>query len=69
MKKNNSKNFSERRPIYFEKKCVRCGNCVTESEFGGVKFKDGKIFFDSAKKEDWDLIMQICPTGAITWNF
>ena len=56
------------RLTYFEKKCVMCGSCVNESEFGGVKFSDGKIFFDTTKPEDWTSIMQICPTGAIIWN-
>ena len=34
---------TKRRPLYFEKKCIHCGSCVNESEFGGVKFSDGKI--------------------------
>lgn len=48
-----------------EKICVRCGACVSESEFGGVTFKDGKIFVDNSKREDWAEIVSICPTGAL----
>ncbi|MBE8955389.1 MAG: (4Fe-4S)-binding protein [Quinella sp. 2Q5] len=48
-----------------EKICVRCGACVSESEFGGVTFKDGKIFVDNSKCEDWAEIISICPTGAL----
>lgn len=48
-----------------EKICVRCGACVSESEFGGVTFKDGKIFIDESKPESWEEIFSICPTGAV----
>ena len=48
-----------------EKICVRCGACVSESEFGGVTFRDGKILIDDTKSEDWATIISICPTGAL----
>ncbi|MBQ7629708.1 MAG: hypothetical protein IJS81_05790 [Selenomonadaceae bacterium] len=48
-----------------EKICVMCGACAGESEFGGVTFKDGKIFVDETKLEDWAEIISICPTGAL----
>lgn len=51
--------------LFDEKVCVRCGACVSESEFGGVIFKDGKIFIDESKPECWEEIFSICPTGAI----
>ncbi|MBQ7198417.1 MAG: (4Fe-4S)-binding protein [Selenomonadaceae bacterium] len=51
--------------LFDEKICVRCGACVSESEFGGVTFKDGKIFVDNSKREDWTEIISICPTGAM----
>ena len=51
--------------IYLDENiCVRCGACVNESEFGGVTFKDGKIFIDDTKREDWAAIISVCPTGA-----
>jgi len=51
--------------IYIEEKCIRCGSCAQESEYGGVKIENGKIIFDTSKNEDWNLIIQICPTGAL----
>ena len=51
-----------------DKICVKCCACVSESEFGGVKFKDGKIFIDESKCEDWAEIISICPTGAIKFR-
>ena len=60
---------TKRRPLYFPKKCIHCGSCVAESEFGGVMMDDEKnIHLDITKLEDWDNIMVICPTGAITWD-
>ena len=50
---------------YNEKICVRCGNCATECENGGIKFVDGEIVIDEKCAEDWELIAEICPVGAL----
>ena len=50
---------------YDEKICVKCLVCVSESEFGGVEYKDGRIFINEASEEDWESIICICPVGAI----
>ncbi|MBR1645405.1 MAG: hypothetical protein IJ685_01385 [Selenomonadaceae bacterium] len=54
--------------IYDEKICVKCLACVTESEFGGVTFERGRIFFDETCPEDWENIFAICPVAAIKSN-
>ncbi|MBE8951246.1 MAG: glycyl-radical enzyme activating protein [Quinella sp. 3Q1] len=59
---------TKRRPLYFEKKCIHCGSCASEAENGGVTLRGNKIALDISKLEDWDSIMQICPTGAIAWD-
>ena len=51
--------------FYDENICVRCLACVSESEFGGVTFERGRIFFDETCAEDWENIISICPVGAI----
>ena len=51
--------------IYDEKICVRCLACVSESEFGGLIYERGRIFFDETKPEDWENIISICPVAAI----
>lgn len=48
-----------------EKICVRCLACVTESEFGGMTFKRGRIIVDETCPEDWQNILATCPVGAI----
>ena len=51
--------------IYDEKICVKCLACVSESEFGGVTYERGRIFFDETRAEDWQNIIAICPVAAI----
>lgn len=51
--------------IHDEKICVRCLACVSESEFGGVTYERGRIFFEETCAEDWENIISICPVGAI----
>ena len=51
--------------MYNEERCVRCGLCVSESEYGGVRMIDGRIMIDESRAEDWAMIASICPTGAI----
>lgn len=50
---------------YDEDICVKCLACVSESEFGGVTYERGQIFFDETCAEDWENIISICPVGAI----
>ena len=50
---------------YNENICVRCLACVSESEFGGVIYERGRIFFIETCAEDWENIISICPVGAI----
>lgn len=51
--------------LYDENICVRCLACVSESEFGGVTYERGRIFFDQSAAEDWENIISICPVAAI----
>ncbi|MBR1419967.1 MAG: glycyl-radical enzyme activating protein [Selenomonadaceae bacterium] len=59
---------TKRRALYFDKKCIHCGSCVKNSKCGGMTFQDEKIVLDHTKSEDWDELIQICPTGAIAWD-
>ena len=38
---------------------------MSESEFGGVTYRRGRIFFDETCAEDWENIISICPVAAI----
>ena len=51
--------------FYDEKICVKCLACVSESEFGGVIYENGKIHLNETKPEDWENVISICPVAAI----
>ena len=51
--------------MYNEKRCIRCGACMSECEDGGIRLADGRLHFDFERREDWAMIASICPSGAI----
>lgn len=57
-----------RRPLWFAGKCIGCGGCVEVARCGGVRRTEAGIAVDPAAKEDWDAIMDACPTGALRWD-
>lgn len=58
----------ERRPIWFAGKCMHCGGCIEASVCGGIAQKDDRIRICADAQEDWDRIMDACPTGALRWD-
>ena len=56
------------RPIWFESKCMHCGSCLAMARHGGVRLDAGRIRLDSDRAEDWDAIVDECPTGAIAMD-
>lgn len=57
-----------RRPVWFAGKCIRCLNCVKAVRHGGVKWTDTGIVLLPEAPEDWDGVMDFCPTGALRWD-
>lgn len=57
-----------RRPLWFAGKCIGCGGCVELARFGGVRRTETGIAVDPAAEEDWDAILDACPTGALRWD-
>ena len=54
--------------IYLEKNCIHCQSCVNESKKGGVELKEGKIRISRNRNEDWDSIVDACPTMALRYD-
>lgn len=52
--------------LYMENKCMHCGNCLKTAAHQGVYLKNGKICIHPTADEDWNHIIDECPTGAIT---
>lgn len=58
-----------RRPVYFPKKCIHCGLCYKSARHGGVRIdSDRTLQLDPLQPENWDRIMEICPSGALVWD-
>jgi pyruvate formate lyase activating enzyme len=56
------------RPLYFPNKCIGCQICCRLSENGGIFMTEKGIRIDITKTEDWDRIIEECPSGAILWD-
>ncbi len=57
-----------RRPLHFENKCIGCGICCGLSRNGGMERSEGKVSLHAERTEDWDAMIDACPTGALVWD-
>lgn len=55
----------KKRPIHFKNRCIKCGICVKLSKNNGVVFEDGNIKLNIDRDENWDEIIDACPSGAL----
>lgn len=56
---------AKRRPIYFKNPCIKCGICVKLAKNKGVVFENGNIKLNIDKDENWEKIIDACPSGAL----
>lgn len=56
------------RMMYFANKCINCKTCVSLSAAGGVMAENGGIRLQREAKEDWDTLIDRCPSGALVWD-
>lgn len=59
---------SRARPIHFPNKCIGCGICARNSRQGGITWTGGQLRLDVKKQEDWDRLIEDCPSGALVWD-
>ena len=57
-----------KRPIYFENRCIHCKTCIAKSKEHGVTLEEDQIHLHPDKNEDWNTIIEWCPTGAIAMD-
>jgi pyruvate formate lyase activating enzyme len=57
-----------KRPLYFEKKCIRCLGCVKHSKNNGVTFENGSIHIHPDAEEDWKQLVDLCPSTALMFD-
>ena len=58
---------ADRRPIWFDSQCVRCGACVRAGH-GGLHFEDDRLILDPSSDENWELLIEDCPSGALAMD-
>ena len=56
------------RPLWFAGACISCGSCVKAARSGGVSRGENGIQINPRTAEDWDTVMDACPTGALRWD-
>ena len=58
----------QKRPVWFSGRCIGCGDCVSAARDGGVRAGETGLRIDPQAREDWDALMDGCPTGALRWD-
>ncbi len=58
----------QRQVLYLENRCIHCLSCVHASLKQGVTCTDGKIIVHRDIDEDWDRVIDVCPTSALRWD-
>lgn len=57
------------RPLHFPNKCIRCGICAKLSLCSGAEMTESGIRLHTEQNEDWDRLIEACPSGALVWDF
>ena len=57
-----------KRPIYFENRCIHCKTCIAKSKNQGVTMENDQIHIHPNRNENWNTIIDWCPTGAIAMD-
>lgn len=55
----------EKRPLWFQNRCIGCGICLDLSRDLGVTQQGNRIHLDITRREDWDEIIDACPGTAL----
>lgn len=58
----------KRRVIYFENRCIHCRRCEQAADADQLVYRDDRPVFTHPETDDYDAIIQACPTGAIRYD-
>lgn len=59
----------EREVIWIERSCIRCGTCTGLARAGGLAWNaDEHLVVRGDAPEDWDRLMEACPSGALRFS-
>ena len=54
--------------LYREQACIHCGTCQQGSRAGGIEVQDGRLLLHPECPEDWETLVEACPSGALCWD-
>ena len=54
--------------IYLENNCIHCGSCVKASTNKGIEIVNNELKIHRNIQEDWNQIVDVCPTRAIRFD-
>lgn len=57
-----------RRPAWFSGRCMGCGTCAALATRGGARLVDGRVVLAPEAPEDWELLVDECPCGALRFD-
>lgn len=55
----------ERRPVWFENRCIHCKTCAAQALASGARMVSGNVVLDTNAPEDWERLIDLCPSGAL----
>ncbi|OCN05942.1 glycyl radical-activating protein [Erysipelotrichaceae bacterium MTC7] len=59
---------STKQVLYFANSCINCKTCLAYSKNGGITSQEKGIKLCREKTEDWDTIINMCPTNALQYD-
>lgn len=54
--------------LYMESKCMHCGSCAAAANHGGVSMQEGRVKLVREAAENWEGLIDLCPTGALRYD-
>ena len=62
------RNFDPQKTNLFENRCMHCKTCIAKSKNQGVTMENDQIHIHPNRNENWNTIIDWCPTGAIAMD-
>ena len=58
----------ERQVLYFRNKCIKCGICKQNSKANGVEIRNSGVILHRDRSEDWQHLVNLCPSNALQFD-
>lgn len=54
--------------LYMDTNCIHCRSCVAACKNQGITFENHKICVHREVEEDWETVIDVCPTNALRFD-